>query len=139
MSFGWSTGDIASAIAVLVKVGKALRNTDGATSEYQETVEFIKSLVKTLESIKTIFEQCPDLEWKDSLAEQAKAMNNAIEVFKKKIEKYDLSLGVESSRRKSKRIPREVQFALSADVKELRVAVTQPFQVMGFWVNRQTL
>jgi hypothetical protein len=73
------------------------------------------------------------------LTEQAKAMDNAIEAFKKKIDKYDLSLGMESSRRKAKRIPREVQFALSADVKELRVAVTQPFLIMGFWVNQQTL
>jgi hypothetical protein len=139
MSFGWSAGDIASTIAVLVKVGKALKNSDGAASEYQDTVEFIKSLVKTLESVQTIPERYPDLEWKDNLTEQAKAMDNAIEAFKKKIDKYDLSLGMESSRRKAKRIPREVQFALSADVKELRVAVTQPFLIMGFWVNQQAL
>jgi hypothetical protein len=52
MSFGWSAGDIASAIALLVKVGKALKNSDGAASEYQDTVEFLKSLVKTLESVQ---------------------------------------------------------------------------------------
>jgi hypothetical protein len=72
------------------------------------------------------------LELKDNLAEQAKAMKNAIETFEKKIDKYELSLGVETNRKKTKRIPREVQFALSVDVKELRVAVTQPFHILDF-------
>jgi DNA-binding transcriptional regulator GbsR (MarR family) len=101
-------------------------------------VDFLKSLVKTLESVQNILEKYPELELQDNLAEQAKAMKNAIKAFEKKIEKYHLSLGAETNRREVKRIPREVQFALSIDVKELRVAVTQPFLILVIWINQQT-
>jgi hypothetical protein len=66
-------------------------------------------------------------------------MKNVIETFKKKIEKYDLSLGSATSRGKARRIPREIQFALLVDAKEPRTAITQPFAILSFWANQQTL
>jgi len=74
MSFGWSVGDICSAVALLAKAWKTLKNSDGAASGHQDTVEFLKSLVMTLESIQTVLEKYPELELKENLAEQANAM-----------------------------------------------------------------
>ena len=139
MSFGWSAGDVASAVAILIKVGKSLKNSDGAAKEYQDTAEFIQNLVKTLEGLKVFLEKNPEIECKDNLVEQADAMKHALEAFKKKIEKYDLSLGSATIRGKARRIPREIQFALLVDVKELRTAATHPFVILSFWVSQQTL
>lgn len=139
MSFGWSAGDIATAISVLLKVSKALKISGGAATSYQSTASFLTSLSKTLSSLQNLLSQNPSLSFKDDIAHHAILMKNAVEEFENRIKKYDLSLGEGSVRKKARSIPREVQFALLEDVKELRVAVTQPFLILEFWVNQQTL
>jgi hypothetical protein len=139
MSFGWSVGDIVSAVNTLVKVGKALKESGGAATEYQEAVKFLESVSKTLSGIGALLQEHPNLKWEPDLVEQGNNLKSALEKFEKKIGKYDLSLGVDSSRSKARAIPRKVQFALNSDVDELRVAVTQAQLVMDVFLNLQTL
>lgn len=72
------------------------------------------------------------------MIEQAEWLKAAIEIFKK-LDKYDLSLGADTERRKARRIPREIQFALSDQVKELRAAISQPHMVLGVFIGLQNL
>jgi hypothetical protein len=51
MSFGWSAGDIAQAITLIVKVAKALDSADGAAGDCREAVSFLQSLRHTLEPL----------------------------------------------------------------------------------------
>ncbi|KAH8749585.1 hypothetical protein F5882DRAFT_525168 [Hyaloscypha sp. PMI_1271] len=139
MSFGWSASDIVSGISTLVKVSKALRESGGAASEYQETIAFLTSVETTLRGLDTIVATNPDLTWKAELVEQAGLLKSALDDFKTKVDKYDLSLSSASKRQKARRIPREVQFALSDKVKELRIAITQPQLVLDVFINLQTL
>ena len=139
MSFGWSAGDIVSGISTLVKVGKALRETGGAASEYQEVLSFLTSVEATLRGLETIVASNPDLALNDELVKQARLLKSAVDDFRKKVDKYDLSLGSDSGRRKVRRIPMEVQFALSEKIKELRTAITQPQLVLDVCINLQTL
>ena len=44
MSFGWSAGDIVSVVSTLVKVGKALEESGGATTDYQDAVNFLEGI-----------------------------------------------------------------------------------------------
>lgn len=53
MSFGWSAGDILSAIKFAVKVSQALKEGGGASSDFQEISLFFESLGVTLEEPKT--------------------------------------------------------------------------------------
>jgi len=62
--------------------------------------------------------------WKDELVEQAGLLKSAVDDFKTKVDKYDLLLGSASERKKARRVLREVQFALSDKVKELRIEIT---------------
>ena len=62
-----------------------------------------------------------------------------VENPKKKIDKYDLSLGADTERRKARQIPREIQFALLDRVKELRAAISQLQMVLGVFVGLQSL
>jgi hypothetical protein len=139
MSFGWSAGDIVSGIRTLVKVGKALKESGGAAREYQETIAFLTSVETTLRGLDTVVVTNPDLTWKAELVEQGRLLKSAVDDFKTKVDKYDLSLGSASERKKARRIPREVQFALSDKVKELRIAITQPQLVLDVFINLQTL
>jgi len=139
MSFGWSAGDLVSGINTLVKVGKALKESGGAASEYQDTVAFLTSVETTLRGLEAILAGNPDLAWKVELVEQAGLLKSAVDDFRRKVDKYDLSLGSSSERKKARRIPREVQFSLSDQVKELRTAITQPQLVLDVFINLQTL
>jgi hypothetical protein len=139
MSFGWSAGDLVSGISTLVKVGKALKESGGASSEYQETIAFLGSIETTLRGLETIVVTNRNLTWKAELVEQAGLLKSAVDDFKTKVDKYDLSLGSASVRTKTRKIPREVQFALSDKVKELRIAITQPHLVLDVFINLQTL
>ena len=50
-SFGWSAGDLALAIKIIYEVGNALKDTGGASSDYQETVAFLQFLATTLDRL----------------------------------------------------------------------------------------
>jgi hypothetical protein len=141
MSFGWSVGDMALAIKAIVKVGKAVRESGGAASEYQDAVNFLTSIEKTLRGLETLLRENPNLKWEAELVEQGNNLKDAITKFKDKIEKYDRSLREDSEWKKAKRVPREIQFAVfvSDQVKELRVQVTQPQIVLDEFIALQML
>ena len=90
MSFGWSVGDIVSAVNILVKVGKALKESGGAATEYQEAVKLHESVSKTLSGIGALLQEHPKLKWEPDLVEQGNNLKSALEKFEKKIGKYDL-------------------------------------------------
>ncbi|TEY35220.1 hypothetical protein BOTCAL_0594g00040 [Botryotinia calthae] len=52
MSFGWSAGDIAQAISLIVKVVKALDDGSGAPDEYRKTAVFLESVNLTLKNLQ---------------------------------------------------------------------------------------
>ncbi|CZR60026.1 uncharacterized protein PAC_09921 [Phialocephala subalpina] len=54
MSFGWSAGDIVSAISLITKVSKGLKDSGGAASSYQQCVDFLESIETTLEGVRHI-------------------------------------------------------------------------------------
>jgi hypothetical protein len=123
MSFGWSAGDIASAIALLAKIGSALKESGGAATEYQEAIDFLSIIEKSLNGIKKFLNENVDLIWESELNEQVVHVKAAVERFRAEIDKYELSLGAYSSRSTARKIPRKVQFALMADVKDFQNAI----------------
>jgi hypothetical protein len=139
MSFGWSAGDIVSATLLLKKVGKALKDSDGAASDYRETVAFLESLDTTLVGLDRLTTEHSGLEWEEPLVEQGKTLKSAVDSFRGKIEKYDQSLSSDSDRKKTRKIPREVQYALSEEIKDLKTAISRPQQVLNTFVDMQTL
>jgi hypothetical protein len=139
MSFGWSAGDIVAAVDTLITIGKALRESGGSASEFQDAVAFITGVGKTITGIQTIIQSNPNLDWEPDLVEQATRLKKAVEDFRKKIDKYEPSLGSRSTRRKIQKIPRAIQFALISDIKDLRTKVAQPQQVLNVFINLQAL
>jgi hypothetical protein len=139
MSFGWSAGDIATTIALCIKVGKALRESGGSTTEYQDVVKFVDRLGKTFSTIQQILQNNPNLRWEQELIEQGKLLKASINRFEGKFAKYANSLATESTRSKVQRIPREIQLAFSDDIHALRLEVSQPQAVLDTFITLQTL
>ena len=139
MSFGWSAGDIVAAIDTFITIGKALKDSGGSKSEYQASVQFLESVHKTLAGILFIVENNPDLPCEANLIEQVDIVKAAVGNFDKKIAKYKPSLGVDSTRRRLRTVPREIQLALSSSVKELHRDISQPQLVLNVFISLQTL
>lgn len=116
-----------------------MKESGGAASEYQAAVDFLNSIGKTLNGVQEVLQSNPNLKWEPELIGQAEVLKSAVETFKKKVDKYDLSLGADTERKKARRIPREIQFALSNQVKELRAAISQPQIVLGVFLGLQNL
>lgn len=140
MSFGWSAGDIVSAISVIVKVSKGLRETGGAASSYQDHAEFLDSLAVTLDGIQALLSSNAHLKWEQALIAQAQRLKDAVETCVKKAKKFEPSLGEGSQKSKIGKVPRKVQWTMFKDsVEELKVDVGRTMSVMNDLVLLQSL
>jgi len=54
MSFGWSAGDIAAAVTIIIDVVQALNEADGASADYRRVSSFLTSLTSTLTTLGTL-------------------------------------------------------------------------------------
>jgi hypothetical protein len=94
----------------------------------------------TLGKLKEHLETYPDTFHAQDLAEQAERLKTAVEKFKGKAEKFEASLGSDSTRSSLRRAPRKIQWTLFADsVKELQVAISQPQNVLNTILLLQAL
>ncbi|PMD33819.1 hypothetical protein L207DRAFT_146641 [Hyaloscypha variabilis F] len=140
MSFGWSVGDIVSCIAVIVRVSKGLKDSTGATAEYEAAADFLNGLKTTLEKLKEHLDSYPDTFHAKDIGEQAERLKAAVEKFKVKAEKFEASLASDSTRSSIRRAPRKIQWTLFADsIKELQRAISQPQNVLNTTLLLQTL
>jgi len=92
MSFGWSVGDIAECITLLIKIGNALQDPGDSAAEYQSAVDFLKGVETTVLGVENILQNHPDLPFQTALQEHATNLMTAVTHFRKKIEGYDTSL-----------------------------------------------
>ena len=84
MSFGWSAGDIVSCIALIVRVSKGLKDSTGASAEYEAAAGFLDGLKITLDKLKEHLETHPDTFHAKDIEEQAERLKTTVEKFKVK-------------------------------------------------------
>jgi len=131
MSFGWSAGDIATAISVVVKICKALDDTYGASSEYRDITVFLENLKCTLDKLLKISEN-PELENAVQLKEQVDMMRPKVTNFLNLIDKkYGHNLGHDSTRR-FRAVAGKLEWAAvtSTKAKELRSSIGSNMQTI---------
>lgn len=131
MSFGWSAGDIATAITLVVQICKALDETFGASTEYRDITHFLDSLKYTLEKLLQISEN-EQLENAAQLREQVNVMRPKVENFLNLIDKkYGQNLGKDSSRR-FRAIAGKLEWAAvtSTKARELRDSIGSNMQTI---------
>lgn len=122
MAFGWSAGDIISAISLVNKIINCVSNTGGAREHFQELDTELRSLLRALYEISaltSIPDQVPEIV---ALKFAACLCGDTLNRFFEKIKPFDESLGAASKRSKSKAAPRMVRWELlvKKDIPEFR-------------------
>jgi hypothetical protein len=95
MSFGWSVGDIVTAISFLRDVASALNDVSGSGAEYRRTTSFLEELSEhALAPLLT----CPALdaypEYKGPIDKQVEAIKEPVTKFIESVKGLEKDLGV---------------------------------------------
>jgi len=122
MSFGWSAGDIVSAIALVNRIITCVSNAGGAREHFQELESELGGLLRALKEIAeltSVPDQIPEIV---SLKFAACLCEETLKRFYEKIKPFDETLGASSRKSKAKAAPRMVRWELlvKKDIPELR-------------------
>jgi hypothetical protein len=140
-TFSWSVGDIVASIQLVAKIAVALKETGGAKSEYQESIEFLFGLEITLQNLQTIAPVLLNQTQKSILQVEIEKIAKPISVFFERVKKLDTALGSDSKKGSWRTAPRKVQWAMqvSKDVKVLRDRISVPIVSLNILLQSQVL
>jgi hypothetical protein len=142
MSFGWSAGDIVAALKLLHQIGSALRDSGGASSDFQDTLSFLQTLSRTLEHLNVLQAAGLDSDVANILREQYDEIRVPLATFLKDVgARFEPSLGVKGERNKILAAPRKIQWALSTSkkVRRLQEQIAVPMSSVGILLGQQIL
>jgi hypothetical protein len=139
--FGWSVGDLALGIKFVVKIGRALKETGGASSDYQESVEFLHDLELTLSNLKQLVPQSPRGAPAEVITTQAKRIQSSLTVFMKSIEGFEESLGAGRKIGLHHGVIHKMEWAafVSKKAKDLQHNITLPMSTINSNLSIQVL
>ena len=142
MSFGWSAGDIVATLNLLHKVVVALKDTGGASSDYQEVSSFLNVLTVTLQHLKALQAAPLDPDLAKNLEKLCEQVQGPLEPFCERIRtSFERDLGADSVKANIWAAGRELQWALSTSkkVKELREKIGGPIAAIGVVLSQQVV
>ncbi|KAF4624899.1 hypothetical protein G7Y89_g13272 [Cudoniella acicularis] len=122
MSFGWSAGDIASAIKLVNKIIQSVSNAGGAREHFQELESELRGLLRALHEISNLTSQPGQIPEILALKFAACLCEDTLKTFFEKIKPFDESLRKDSLISKFKATPRMVRWELlvKKDIPEFR-------------------
>ena len=141
MSFGWSAGDIATAIALIVKVVQALDSAGGASAEYREAVAFLQDLRRTLEPLHTFTALNAYPAYGESIRKKVQDIKDPVEEFLGIVRKYEPALGVKARKGHHRNICEKLEwrFSVSKELENLRKKVADHLVVIDKLLQRLTM
>ncbi|KAJ6023929.1 hypothetical protein N7540_004726 [Penicillium herquei] len=127
MSFGWSVGDAADAIQLLIKVAAALKEFEGGEASYRQDSAYLLDLANVLERLK-------DSKASEHSIKQAGDLFDSVGNFRQRIDKrFQGSLGTDVKKNwigKLKKVQRKIQYGIFVhnEVDELRKRIDIPLK-----------
>jgi hypothetical protein len=119
MSFGWSAGDIATAITVIYNLVEALDSCDGSAAEYRDTVSFLQDLNRTLEPLQTFTAWNVYPDYGRDITNHINSIKEPVEQFIASILKYEPSLGAKAKQGHHRHMLKKVTWRLFMTKKVL--------------------
>lgn len=143
MSFGWSAGDLALAVKLLYQVGVALKESGGASSDFQDTLTFLQTLSLTLQHVSALqnLQRSGDLEITENLRAHCTLIREPVGNFLAKIHtKYERQLGKDSKWYKLQPAWKKLRWALSISekAKQLQGRITTSMTAISVIMIHQT-
>jgi hypothetical protein len=139
MSFGWSAGDIAQCVQLLINIRKALKDSGGSAAEYQSAVDFLKGVEMTVQGVEDIFRNHPDLTFQTAFQEHANNLITAVTRFREKTKGYEASLGVNPTTSEAKKAWKKIKLALFGHIEELKSDILYPQSIVNNLISLQAL
>ena len=141
MSFGWSAGDIATALTVAYNLIQALDKVDGAAGNYREAVSFLQHLKRTLEPLQmfTAWSAYPD--YGAEITEQVGYIKEPVEQFLAKVLKFEPGLGNKARGGSHRHVLRKLQWHIfmSKKVGALEKKIGAHMRVIDSLIQRLTM
>ncbi|KAF4625253.1 hypothetical protein G7Y89_g12917 [Cudoniella acicularis] len=140
MSFGWSVGDVVAALQLLLKIGHALKDSGGASSDFQDAYSFLQTLSRTLQHMNALQYTLLDEAVAEELREQCNHIRAPLEAFLEDVRsQFENSLGANSTRHAVLTAPRKIQWAISTSkkLKKLQERVAIPLAGVGIILGQQ--
>ncbi|KAL9093801.1 MAG: hypothetical protein Q9159_000103 [Coniocarpon cinnabarinum] len=137
-AFGFSVGDLATAVRLLNSIRKALRATDGAQNHFQHTIQRIENLVDILKCLQSLSGISSDLDPDRSIWKQASTCQQHLQDFVDSQEKFWKRLGPTTSPKWGLKTSwRKIEWSLSAakDVEKLWQDVRQDMDTIQLAVS----
>ncbi|MCJ1456069.1 hypothetical protein MMC28_006426 [Mycoblastus sanguinarius] len=124
-AFGFSIGDIISAINLIRKISKALKETGGASSAYQDAIIELEGLKHALQQLEAFEPTEDNISHVNAIRGMALACKLPLQDFMTKLEKYESSLGAWAYRNPRSTIGRKARWAVSfgQEVEKFRALV----------------
>lgn len=144
-AFGWSVGDLVSALSVVLKVHEALKDAGGAADSYQESVSFLESLSLTLSMLVSFYEANLCKDDRAGVKSQIELIKSPIDAFTKRVkDKFESGLGIRPEtgfRAKLKGHSRKVQWALWTDTecRKLSSKISAPLAAVQMSISLHTI
>lgn len=141
MSFGWSAGEIATAVKITYNIYEALSRRQGAAKEYREAVFFLKELTRTLEPLKTFAAWKAHPEYGKDIREQVNFIKGPVDEFLRTVRKYEPSLGAGARSDRRRHIVMKLKYHcfIQEDVLALRSNIDSHMRVLDSLLQRLTL
>ncbi|KAJ3536342.1 hypothetical protein NM208_g6767 [Fusarium decemcellulare] len=141
MSFGWSAGDIATAVKTVYNIYEALDSCRGAPKEYREAVSFLRELTRTLGPLETLAAWKAYPEYGKDIGKQVESIKGPVNDFLQTVLKYEPSLGAEAKSGHQRHIYRKLKwhFFISKEVLALQRTIQSHMRVLDSLLQRLTL
>ena len=110
--FGFSAGDLATAIGLIVRISKALRDSGTAAAECRDVLQDLQNLQQLLGFVETLRPADGSISHINAVRGMALKCHIPLLEFAQKIESYAPALGVGSSKGMITRGVKKVQWAI---------------------------
>lgn len=141
MSFGWSAGDIAAAVTLLIEVVKSLDSANGAAKDYRNSMTFLRNLTHTLKLLQTFVEANLEVSYKEEICDAVNEIKAPVKEYLDLIVKYQDSLGEGAKEGYHRKIGRKLQWSFfeSKKAENLQVRIGRHLQLMDTLLQRLTM
>ena len=139
--FGWSVGDLVTVSKLLIEAGRALKETGGASSDYEEHLSCFQSTLATLQSLRVLNNALKAAGGTTVLGDEVEAIQVALTIFIHEIKQYDPSLGLLRSKGWHREIPKKLKWSLyvSKKASKLQTKLLVPLLTINTSIGLRTL
>ncbi|KAI9647472.1 hypothetical protein NHQ30_003857 [Ciborinia camelliae] len=139
MSFGWSAGDIAQAISLIIKVVKALDDGSGAPDDYRKAAIFLENVNHTLKNLHFFTTLGTYPSYGDEIRRQVENIRPPLEGFLDFMNKFESDLGSKAAPGWWRNISKKMLWTFQQSHHKLKKEIKEHLLMLNNLLHRFTL